>query len=280
MTDVDVIILAKNEHLHIGRCLDKLVALSPRQIFVVDCLSTDDTRQIAEEKGAQVVEHEWPGNQAAQFNWALDNLPITASWILRLDADEYLFDNTVEEVKRLLPKWDGEKVTDCGLPPDVTSLSLSRARRYLQMDIKFGGREVELVRFFKTGFGRSSQSEMDEHIVTSSGQNLKLKGRFVDDSLISFDRWREKHLNYAEREARMAVAGAENGNKRVYYRLPPYFRAIAYFCYRYFIRLGFLDGVAGWRWNFWQGLWYRWLVDKKIGELKRARLVSADANIK
>ena len=60
----------------------------------------------------------------------------------------------------------------------------------------------------------------------------------------------------------------------------------AYFCVRYFLKLGFLDGVArsrkldcplaalgpqnkffggyGWRWHFYQGLWYRWLVDREI----------------
>ena len=31
-------------------------------------------------------------------------------------------------------------------------------------------------------------------------------------------------------------------------------RAVAYFCYRYFLRLGFLNGRPGWRWHFWQGL--------------------------
>ena len=50
---------------------------------------------------------------------------------------------------------------------------------------------------------------------------------------------------------------------------PRYFRAIAYFCIRYFLKLGFLDGVAGWRWHFGQGLWYRWIVDREIGELRR-----------
>lgn len=269
MLDLSVIILTKNEELHIGRCLEKLRDLNLRQVFVVDCFSTDGSDKLAKAHGAEVIYHEWPGNQAKQFNWALDNLPIKASWVLRLDADEYLYPDTIEEVKSLLPKWDGEEVTGGGLPPDVTSLSLSLARRYLQMDIRFGGREVELVRFFKVGFGRSAQSEMDEHIVTSGGRNVKLKGRFVDDSLITFDQWHQKHLNYAEREARMAVAGAENGNKRLYYRLPPYFRALAYFCYRYFMLLGFLDGIAGWRWNYWQGLWYRWIVDRRIVAMKR-----------
>lgn len=279
MTDLAVIILTKNEHLHIGRCLDKLVPLSPRQIFVVDCFSTDDTKSIVENFAAalklqretptiNLIEHEWPGNQAAQFNWALDNLPIMTSWILRLDADEYLFDNTIVELKQLLPIWNGEEVVSGVLPPDTTSLSLSLARYFCGRRIRWGVRDIELVRLFKKGVGRSSQSEMDERIVTDYGVNRKLHGRFVDHSLISFDDWRLKHFDYAKREARMAVSGRMNKNKRIYYMMPPYFRAIAYFLLRYFVGLGFLDGAAGLKWNFWQGLWYRWIVDREIGKMK------------
>ena len=268
MTDLAVIILTKNEKLHIGRCLERLRPLEPRQVFVVDCFSSDGTQDIARGCGATVVEHEWPGNQAVQFNWALDNLPVEASWILRLDADEYLYPDAIEEVKGLLPKWSGENVTSGAWAPDVTSLSLSLSRVFCGCKIRWGNPEVELIRFLKRGFGRSTQSEMDEHIATTEGRNLKLKGRFADDSLMSMDDWRDKHRGYARREAKMAVEGRANANKRVYYRLPPYFRAFAYFSYRYFVRLGFLDGYAGWMWHFWQGLWYRWLVDREIGKLR------------
>ena len=33
--------------------------------------------------------------------------------------------------------------------------------------------------------------------------------------------------------------------------------------------LAFLDGYAGWMWHFWQGLWYRWLVDREIGRMRK-----------
>ncbi|MCS3062904.1 glycosyltransferase [Parabacteroides distasonis] len=73
------------------------------KVYVVDCFSIDRTAQIAKELGAEVIEHEWPGNQAEQFNWALDNLPITTEWILRLDADEYLLPGLIEELPEKLP---------------------------------------------------------------------------------------------------------------------------------------------------------------------------------
>lgn len=270
MTDIAVVILSKDENLHIGRCLEKLAPLEARQILVVDCYSTDGSDKISADMGATVVQHEWPGLYAKQFNWALDNLPIKASWVLRLDADEYLYPETIEEVKRLLPKWDGAKVSDGVLPPDVTSLSLSLARVFCGRKIRFGGTaHIPMVRFFKYGIGRCQDRAMDEHIVTSSGRDYRLKGEFADHNLNTMDWWREKHRGYAKREAADALAGEQfKSSKSLYYRFPPYLRAFIYFSIRYFVLLGFLDGYAGWMWHFWQGLWYRCLVDREIGRMR------------
>lgn len=49
-------------------------------------------------------------------------------------------------------------------------------------------------------------------------------------------------------------------------------RPFLYFFYRYFIKLGFLDGKEGLIFHFLQGFWYRFLVDAKIYQLeKRAK---------
>lgn len=281
MTDITVIILVGNEELHIGRCLEKLAPLEPQQIIVVESQKGDRTHEIVEGVGSRLEEvgtrvvsiwHDWPGNQAAQFNWALEKVEGWRSkeeggggeWILRLDADEYLYPETIEELKKL--------VTEGGLPPEVTSLSLSLARRYWGEDVKYGAPELVLVRAFRRGYARYADNmEMDEHLVVREGQNYKLKGKFVDDSLMTFEEWKEKHRQYAKREARMAVEGKANKNKAYYYKLPPYLRAIVYFCIRYFLYRGFLDGKIGLKWNFWQGLWFRWIVDREIGKLRKAK---------
>ena len=267
MTDVTVIILIGQEKIHLQRCIEKLAPLEPKCIWLIESQPDDGgvaiAKETAEELGLtlKTVHNKWPGLHAKQLNWAIDNLPIETTWILRLDADEYLYPETCEEVKLL--------VTGGVLPPDVTSLSLSLARRIFGGDIRHGHHDIELVRAFKKGYGRSIAAEMDEHIVTSEGKNYKLKGKFVDDSLLPFAEWQEKHRNYAKREARMAIEGRANKNKQLYYKLPPYFRAFAYFCIRYFLKLGFLDGLPGWRWHFWQGLWYRWIVDREIGRMAK-----------
>ena len=281
-----VIILQRDEALHIRRCLERLAPLNPSEVFIVDSGSTDGSMDIAREAAAalhlnlHLCSHDWPGTQARQFNWALDNLPITAEWILRLDADEYLYPETCEEVEKL--------IADVGLPSDVTSISLSRARVFCNRKIRFGGTaHVLMVRFFKYGIGRCEDRAMDEHIVTSEGRDYRLKGEFTDHNLNTMDWWRDKHRGYAKREAQDAIAlfsdvtrlanpSLTDRKKIAYYRLPPYFRALAYFCLRYFLKGGFLDGIAGWRWHFWQGLWYRWLVDREIGRMGKNQTASKE----
>ena len=272
--DIAVVILTKDEKLHIGRCLERIAALLPRQVFVVDCFSTDGTQRIVEEgqndKIGQthfiisVVEHEWPGNQAAQFQWALDNLPIEAKWILRLDADEYLTDELIAEIKDKLPR----------LEDDVDGVVLKRRHVVGWLGnrwIKRGMYPTKILRLFRKGHGRSDMKIMDEHIVVQR-RVVEFENDFVDHSLISFEEWKEKHRNYAKREAQSYLSGERStgekaAKKDAYYKLPRYLRAVAYFCIRYFLKLGFLDGLAGFRWHFWQGLWYRWIVDREIGRL-------------
>jgi hypothetical protein len=48
--------------------------------------------------------------------------------------------------------------------------------------------------------------------------------------------------------------------------MPSGARAFIYFLYRYFLRLGFLDGQAGLYFAFFQAYWFRMLVDAKIYE--------------
>ena len=75
LLDITAIILTYNEEIHIRRCMENVNQFA-KKVYIVDCFSTDRTVEIARKLGAEVVEHEWPGNQAEQFNWALDTLEI------------------------------------------------------------------------------------------------------------------------------------------------------------------------------------------------------------
>lgn len=167
MRDITVIILTKDEKLHIRRCIENVLPIAKRTI-VVDCFSSDGTQEIARSLGAEVIEHEWPGNQAAQFNWALDNLRIATEWILRLDADEYLLPQLVEEIGQKLPT----------MPLDVSGVFLKRRHIFLDKWMRGGIYPVKILRLFRTGCGRYEQRMMDEHIIISNGNTIEFESDF------------------------------------------------------------------------------------------------------
>ena len=53
---------------------------------------------------------------------------------------------------------------------------------------------------------------------------------------------------------------------RVYYKLPSGLRAWMYYIYRYYFRLGFLDGKEGKLYAYFHAYWYRYLVDAMLFE--------------
>ncbi len=279
MLDITAIILTYNEEVHIRRCLENVNQFASR-VIVVDCFSTDRTADIAKELGAEVIQHEWPGNQAEQFNWTIDNIAINTEWILRLDADEYLLPELVQELQEILPS----------MPETVSSLSLSRARAFYGRILKHGiVNNIKIVRIFRTGKARYEKRLMDEHLSVLSGETLELEHQFIDDNRMSIGQFTEKHNGYASREAALLLDaeyalsdtnaipqdyGEEVIKKRAqkakYAKMPLFWRAFGYFVYRYIIKLGFLDGKEGFLWDFLQGWWYRTLVDAKVYEIKKA----------
>ena len=173
------------------------------------------------------------------------------------------------------------------LPDGVAGLTLELKRRFMGGEIRHATNGIRLLRIWRWGRGRSEERAMDEHIVIdgvsdldelrASGKVIDFDGAFYDDNLNDLEWWKNKHRGYAKREAMDALAFARGEIrfkpvKEKYYKMPRYLRAVIYFCIRYFLKGGFLDGYAGWMWNFWQGLWYRRIVDRKIGRMKKGRV--------
>ncbi len=278
--DLTVVVLTYNEQMHLRRCLENVRALTD-EIFVVDCFSSDATVKIAEELGAKVVQRAWPGNQAAQFNWALENLPIQSKWILRLDADEYLMPELVEEIKMHLAEQSD----------DVTGIVFKRRHIFMGRWIKRGTYPVKLLRLFQRGKGVCEQRLMDEHIELLEGRAIEFEHDFADHNLNDLAWWTQKHNGYAFREAldmldiELGLLGhaekdsekqlgsqaeAKRLKKHKYARAPLFLRAFIYFLMRYVVKGGFLEGKEGFLWHFLQGWWYRTLVDARIFEIKMA----------
>lgn len=281
MLDLSAIILTYNEEIHIRRCLENICPIA-KKVIVVDSPSTDSTVAICHEfDNVEVVVHKYPGNQAEQFNWAIENLAIETEWVLRLDADEYLMPELIDELKEKLPS----------LPEDVNGVIFNRRHIFMGKWMKRGIYPVKLLRVFRYGKGMCEQRLMDEHIQLTEGCSVEFENDFCDHNLNDLTWFCHKHVNYATREAvdlldielNLTGAASTDGNKNIsrqaqakrmkkhkYAKQPLFWRSFAYFCYRYFLKGACLDGKAGFIWTFLQGWWYRTLVDAKIFEVKKA----------
>lgn len=278
MSDLSVIILTFNEEIHIKRCIESVKNIA-KDVFIVDSYSTDKTIEIAESLGAKVFQNKWENNYAKQFNWALDNLPINTKWVLRLDADEYLLPELAEEIKQKLDT----------VPASITGIVFKRRHIFLNRWMKRGTYPVKLLRLFRYKKAVCERRWMDEHIQLMEGTSIEFENDFVDHNLNNLTWWTAKHNGYAIREAidlldiEMGLIENKNANVKLspqaeskrqkkyrYAKQPLFVRSFLYFIYRYFFKLGFLEGKEGFLWHFLQGWWYRTLVDAKIFEIKRA----------
>lgn len=275
MLEISVIILTYNEKIHIERCINNAKKFA-KDIYIVDCYSNDGTIEIAESMGAKVFQHPWD-NYSKQFNWALENLPITTEWVWRMDADEYLSDELIEELHQRLPS----------LPPNINGFTAPCLRIFMGKYIRHGIIPLILLRLFKIKYALCENRYMDEHIQLSEGVITELTYPFYDDNLNGLTWWINKHNGYATREAidlllteynllpqaTVVNSGSHSSSirkkKLKYIKLPLFWRSFAFFCYRYFIRFGFLDGKEGFLWHFLQGWWYRTLADAKVYEIKK-----------
>lgn len=285
MTDLAVVILTHNEERHIARALRSVADIATER-FVVDSFSTDSTVAVARAEGAVVLQHPFE-NYARQFQWALDNAPITAGWVMRLDADEVVEPDLAEEIGRRLPR----------LGPETVGINLKRKHIFLGRWIRHGGRwPLVLLRIWRHGHGRIEDRWMDEHMIVSGGAIVTFRGAFADHNLNDLTFFISKHNRYASREAidilnqRFQLFPREDLSlektsfqavvkrllkERFYNKLPLGFGSFLYFLWRYFGQLGFLDGQQGLIYHFLQAYWYRFLVSAKVYELENLLEVAA-----
>jgi glycosyltransferase involved in cell wall biosynthesis len=288
MTDLTVVILTKNEEKNLRKCVESFRGVAKRFV-IVDSFSTDGTEALCKELNTELqkigssldfYQNKWI-SYADQLNWGLQNTGIDTEWSMRMDADEEIMEDLAAEIDEKLPK----------VKAPVNGIILRRRVYFMGRWIKHGGRYPELLlRIFRTGKASCEMKIMDEHMILSEGTTVEFKHDLIDNNQKDLEWWTAKHNWYSNREVldhqmtlenamdeSLEQDGTSSGQakmKRVvknsgYYRVPKFFRAHLYFIYRYYIKLGFLDGQEGKIFHFLQAYWYRFLVDAKIYECEK-----------
>lgn len=280
MIDLTVLIITKNEENNIRKCINSVKNIAQR-IVIVDSGSVDKTKEIAEELGADVYFNKFE-NHASQINWGIKNTNITTEWIMRIDADEEITTELSNEIEEKLPILD----------KDISGIAIKRRVYFMGKWIKHGGiYPTMILRIFRRGKAFCEQTLMDEHFVLSDGKQIVFNYDFIDNNTKSLEWWIGKHNWYSDKEVedylkkrnqlnddelKLNLFGTQAQKKRwlkymLYYKTPLLKRAKWYFIYRYFLKLGFLDGKEGLIFHFLQGYWYRFLVDAKIYEREKRK---------
>lgn len=221
--ELSVIIITKNESLNIRACLESVAWAD--EIIVVDSGSSDDTVTICREFTPQVFIHDWPGF-GPQKNRALGYA--SKNWVLSLDADE----RVTPELRMQLVKAMEEAGKD--------GFYLPRLSQFCGSFIRHSGWYPDYVlRLFKRGKGRFSDNLVHESVILQ-GSTGKLSVPLLHYSYLNEEDVNRKVEQYASAGALQMF----NNGKAVKGADAPV-RAGWAFLRTYCLRLGFLDGAAG-----------------------------------
>jgi glycosyltransferase involved in cell wall biosynthesis len=275
---VSVIVPARNEAHNLPRCLESLRGVG--EVYVIDSHSTDESADIARSFGAKVVQFHYRGGWPKKRQWAMDTLPLAYAWIFLLDADEALTPELAAEVRQAIQNvhYDGYYIA-------LRMFFLGRALRH--GDASFY--KLSLFRRGKAKFECRLKDqdtsmcdvEVHEHVVVD-GQTARLENSLLHHNAESLSHYIQKHDEYSNWEARVWLFGQASsgeltpslvGNqaerrrwlRKKFFSVPG--SPVLFFLYKYFFRLGFLDGVPGLIYCGLQGMQF-FHIKAKIYELR------------
>jgi glycosyltransferase involved in cell wall biosynthesis len=220
---LSAIIITKNEAANIGDCLDSLAFCDER--IVVDAASSDGTMMIAKEKGARVAAHGWKGF-GPQKNYALSLAQ--GEWVLSIDADERVSPELAREIRAAVEEGSAD------------GFELSRRSSFCGRMMRHSGWFPDRVlRLFRRGKGRFTDDVVHERVVCD-GPVARLKGPLLhypvarlEDAIRRIDQYSTLGAEQLATSGRRisAFSGVTHG--------------LGTFLRVYLLKLGFLDGAAG-----------------------------------
>ena len=272
MPSISVLILTWNEEINLAECIES--CRWSDDVVVFDSFSTDKTREIAVGAGARFIQRPFD-NYAAQRNAALTEVGYKNPWVLMVDADERTPPDLVQEMLGA--------VADAG--SDTVLFRMRRKDFFLGRWMRrSSGYPSWFGRLVRLGRVRVERAVNEEYL--ADGKVAHLRGHLVHHPFnkgIAY--WYERHNRYSTMEALAKIESIRTrppfgaifrrdpierrrALKHIVYRLP--LRPLIWFCYLYFVRLGFLDGRAGLAFSRMRAS-YEMIIDLKVLELERRR---------
>lgn len=243
LAPVAVVMISLNEGHNMEAVLQNLKGWA-QEIFLVDSYSQDDTVDIALRHGVHVVQRRFR-DFGDQWNFALRELPVTASWTMKLDPDERLSD----QLKTSLFEAMQHSAAD--------GLILNRRLWFMGQPLPV---LQPLLRVWRTGKCQFTEVAVNEHPVID-GQLCNVAGELEHHDSPSLDHWLEKQNRYTTAEALIAFKNSPLADspqlfgtsfqrrmwlKKNFYRLP--LRYFLLFLYLWLWHGAWRAGWVGYAW--------------------------------
>lgn len=268
---VTVVMISLNEAHNMREVLENLKGFA-QEVILVDSYSVDDTVSIALEYGVRVAQRKFFGF-GDQWNFAINKLPISAPWTMKIDPDERLSDELKENISRAI----GNNQAD----------GFSFERRLWFMGKVLPVRQ-EILRVWRTGKCRFTDVSVNEHPLVD-GRIEFLPGIMEHRDSPDLEHWLSKQNRYTTMEAVWQMAGKDLaaapklfGNtlerrmwlKRNFWKVPG--RYFALFLYNYIVLGAWKAGRAGYIWARLRSdvyrLWEYKFIEMKITGLSPAKI--------
>lgn len=269
---ISVLILTLNEEECLSRCLESVKWSD--DIVVLDSFSTDRTVEIAKNAGARVIQRKFD-NEKNQRTFSLREIPFRHTWVYNPDADEITPDDLHKEMLSVIS--------------DPNKTEVAYRIRFRTMFMGKWIRHSSLYPTWVVRLFRPERISFDREInlrYIIDGDEGRLKHHFHHYSFNKgLNAWFDKHNKYSWQEAEESLksltgdysdwaelfnfanpAGRRKALKELSFRLP--FRPLLRFVYMYFLRLGFLDGWAGFHYCCLLSI-YEYMIVLKMEEIRR-----------
>ncbi len=275
MLNLTIALPTKNEERNLPDCLRAIGRDFARRVVLLDSGSTDRTREIAGEFGAEVLDFRWNGRFPKKRNWFLREHTPETEWVLFLDADEFLTPDFKAALGRAL-----EDATKAGY-------WLSYTRYFLGRQLK-GGYPLRKLALFRVGAGEYERideqqwshldMEVHEHPVLE-GEIGTIREPIDHQDFRGVGHYVAKHNEYSSWEAARLLkalgdpdaAAKWTWKQRLKYRLvrSPLIGPV-YFLGNYVAMGGFRDGAAGLAFSILKAAYFT-QVYCKLEEQRKAR---------
>lgn len=221
---LSVVIIAKNEAKRIEDCLKSVIWAD--EIVVVDSGSDDETIAIAKKYTDKVFSIPWRGfglQKQAAVELASHDI------VLNIDCDERVTSELAQEIKGIL---SSGKISDAYTLPRRTFVGNKEIRHC-------GWYPDRTIRLFNRNKARYSDSLVHE-VVEVDTKPMACKGHLLHYSFDGLKDMLNKLNQYTDLSAKQMYEAGKRGSL-----LDIIFRPFSAFLKTYFIKLGFLDGLAG-----------------------------------